>query len=525
MPDLVLGPVLRYADGGSATVWVQTSAPCRVEVLGVAERTFCVGGRHYALVPLEGLGRGATAYGVSIDGVPAWPRTGFGRRPSAVRAAPEGARARIAVGSCRVAASHAPPRTASAAAPPRGHGADALAALAHRLAGEGRRRWPDLLLLIGDQVYVDHPSLPPPRDFAGHAEVYRRAWVEPAVRWLLSTVPSLMMLDDHDVRDGWNATRATSARGREDAGERDRTLAALAAYWVHQHLGNLSPAELGADPLLTAVRAECDGLPVLLAAAERWARGEPEFGVARRIGPARLVAMDARGRRVLGPGARSVLDEGGWSWLDRRVRGDAEHLLLATSVPAYMTGGLHDLEAWATALADGAWGPAGRWLGRRLRRRLALEHWPAYPGSRTRLDGMLGEVSRGARGAAPASIVVLAGEVHHGSVARVGLPRAGSPPVWHVASSPLRNPLGRPHRLLLRLAATGPFRWVMRVTARLAGVRRPAATTRLVAPLVFANHLVELDLEGRSARATFATATVDGDGRPALRLALERRLS
>ncbi len=40
MPDLVLGPLLRYADETDATVWVETDAACEVEVLGRRSRTF-----------------------------------------------------------------------------------------------------------------------------------------------------------------------------------------------------------------------------------------------------------------------------------------------------------------------------------------------------------------------------------------------------------------------------------------------------------------------------------------------------
>ncbi len=54
MADLILGPMLRYLDETSATVWVETDAPCEVEVLGRRERTFCAEGHHYAVVPIAG---------------------------------------------------------------------------------------------------------------------------------------------------------------------------------------------------------------------------------------------------------------------------------------------------------------------------------------------------------------------------------------------------------------------------------------------------------------------------------------
>ena len=39
-------------------------------------------------------------------------------------------------------------------------------------------------------------------------------------------------------------------------------------------------------------------------------------------------------------------------------RGDFDHLLLASSVPFFLTPGLHLIEAWNEAVADGAWGNA-----------------------------------------------------------------------------------------------------------------------------------------------------------------------
>jgi hypothetical protein len=45
LPDLVLGPMLRYACDTEAPVWVETDAACEVEVLGHAGRTFSVAGR------------------------------------------------------------------------------------------------------------------------------------------------------------------------------------------------------------------------------------------------------------------------------------------------------------------------------------------------------------------------------------------------------------------------------------------------------------------------------------------------
>ncbi|PZG71905.1 alkaline phosphatase, partial [Streptomyces sp. NTH33] len=65
MAGLRLGPLLRYADGTSATVWAETSRPCTAEVrcadgAGGTARTFQIEGHHYALVPVTGLTPGTS---------------------------------------------------------------------------------------------------------------------------------------------------------------------------------------------------------------------------------------------------------------------------------------------------------------------------------------------------------------------------------------------------------------------------------------------------------------------------------
>ena len=69
MARLLLGPLLRYVDATRATLWVEADAPCEVEVLGHRSPTFCVGGRHYGLVVVEGLEPDRSySYEVALDG-------------------------------------------------------------------------------------------------------------------------------------------------------------------------------------------------------------------------------------------------------------------------------------------------------------------------------------------------------------------------------------------------------------------------------------------------------------------------
>ena len=89
MPELVIGPMLRYASCTEATVWMETDGPCEVEILGRQARTFHVEGHHYALVVIEGLEPGsAEPYEVRLDGEPRWPPEGSSLPPSCLRTLP-----------------------------------------------------------------------------------------------------------------------------------------------------------------------------------------------------------------------------------------------------------------------------------------------------------------------------------------------------------------------------------------------------------------------------------------------------
>src|SRR3954463_14613587 len=91
MASLILGPMLRYAGTQDATVWVETDAPCRVEVRieGAQEcsrHTFAVAGHHYALLHCRGLAPDAAApYEVVLDGERAWPDPDSPFPPSVIR--------------------------------------------------------------------------------------------------------------------------------------------------------------------------------------------------------------------------------------------------------------------------------------------------------------------------------------------------------------------------------------------------------------------------------------------------------
>lgn len=134
MPDLVLGPLLRYGGASEATVWVETDAPCKAEILGCSTPTFRVGDHHYALVHVTGLEPGKCyEYEVELDGEKRWPEPRSPFPPSRIRTLGEGETVKLVFGSCRISAPHEAPYTLEFSKDARGLGVDALYATAMRL--------------------------------------------------------------------------------------------------------------------------------------------------------------------------------------------------------------------------------------------------------------------------------------------------------------------------------------------------------------------------------------------------------
>ena len=91
-------------------------------------------------------------------------------------------------------------------------------------------------------------------DFEEYTRLYRESWGEPAIRWLLSTVSTAMIFDDHDVHDDWNISEAWLEEMRAHHWWDEHIMGALSSYWVYQHLGNLAPEEHEDDELLNGSR-------------------------------------------------------------------------------------------------------------------------------------------------------------------------------------------------------------------------------------------------------------------------------
>jgi hypothetical protein len=426
----------------------------------------------------------------------------------------------------------------------RGLGIGALYALASLLVRQPPATWPDLLLLVGDQVYADELSpvtqqfvrtrhhIPRPpgdqvADFEEYTRLYREAWGQPLVRWLASTVPTAMIFDDHDLHDDWNISEAWVKQMRAKPWWEERIIGAFMSYWIYQHLGNLSPDELAADKLLGQVTATDDGTEVVRAFALKASHQTDgtRWSYSRGLGASRLVVIDSRAGRVLNDGQRSMLDEAEWRWLERQLTGGVDHLLIATSVPLLLAPGLHWLEAWNEAVSADAWGKRFASVGEHLRQRLDLEHWAAFEGSFTRLVELIRAVAAGERGPAPASVGVLSGDVHHAYLAETEFPKRSGVQsiVYQAVCSPFRHPLAAHERLAVRAAMSRPATAITRALARSAGVKDPALRWRVKRP-TFDNQVATLALEDRKARVTIERT--HGDWRhPTLETVLDRTLA
>ncbi|GAA1779412.1 alkaline phosphatase D family protein [Streptomonospora arabica] len=647
---LRLGPLLRHVTETTATIWVETEAPCEVAVTagGYTARsgTFTVHGHHYALCDLRGLPPGAALpYEVRLDGETAWPQQGAGRPPSVVHTLDAAAPARVLFGSCHTPTEH------SRASVLR-YGVDMLRAYALRLAAarsgapradgsaqsgsgagaaaalpEGGENEPSLLLLIGDQVYADElqpgmtdylarrraharargqgaaGSRPPDEvvSFDEYAELYRQSWSDPDIRWLLSTVPTLMLFDDHDIRDDWNTSGTWRRQMEQNPWWRPRITAGLGAYWIYQHLGNLAPDERAADPVFAEVlrasasagpasgpspaAAEAGRAPAGTAAHGAAADADAEgTGALRREAPAsgggpaqpagapfpaaegdapaaadapgpaekaaagtsdaapvvdafawrshqeadsyrwsfrfdigrdRLLMVDTRcGRVVDDDTRRSMLDPVGAAWLDEQLTGDVDHLVVASTLPFLLPAGVHHLESWNEAVCAGAWGQAMRRPAEKVRQEIDLEHWAAFQSSFRSVADTVLRVAAGERGAPPASVLFLGGDVHFSYLARARAagaaadPAGGGTRIAQLVCSPTCNRMPAALREMTWLSVRGIVAAIGSLMARAAGVPRSPLHWRIEGGPWYDNSLAALVLDGRSAEVVWSHSPV-----------------
>jgi phosphodiesterase/alkaline phosphatase D-like protein len=523
----------------TATVWVQTIDAATVEVLGCSAATFEVQGCHYALVSVEGLTPDSTTeYHVHVDGQRVWPEPDSRFPPSVIRTRGPGTaeRLRVIFGSCRY------PKTGDEKLDEK-LGLDALDCYAGRLTTTPTEGWPDALVLLGDQVYADELTpqarqhlagrrtvgkRPPDEvvSFTEYESLYRHTWGDPEIRWILSTLPTAMIFDDHDIRDDWNTSAAWRREVNEKPWWRDRIRAGLASYWVYQHLGNLSPEELISDPDYQKVlAADGDSWLHLAELADR-ADGEVDgdkglrFSYRWDLGRSRLVMIDSRNARILDGGDRKMLGDREFSWLEEQVNDgidQLDHLLLGSSLPWLLPPAIGDLQS-VNEIAASRQGRRGR-IAEKVRQAADFEHWAAFLKSFLRLsDVIVAAASHESSG--PATISVLSGDVHHSYAARAVLPGPATTRVHQLVCSPVHNYVPMFVKPVFRL---GWSRRLARVTRRYARRKGspplPITWSNLSGPL-FGNTIATLVATGRSAEVLFEQPRDTGELAEVARISL-----
>jgi PhoD-like phosphatase len=498
MPELVLGPILRYADDESATVWVQTDSPCTVEVTGCSAKTFQVGDYHYALVVVTGLRPGSTPYEVHLDGKQVWPLPGM---PESRIRVSDDTNHTMVFGSCRMPEADEPDL-----------GVDAVAAYAERMSTQDPATWADSLVLLGDQIYADgltkstadwiarrRPAggVPGVADFDEYVHLYLESWSTRWNRWLMSTVSTSMMLDDHEVIDDWNTSQAWRDKMAATSWWAQRESSALISYWIYQHIGNLSPAELAKDETYgKVVAAQGDAIAVLrefVAAAvqENDGRKPARWSYRRDFGRIRLLMIDTRAGRIL-KGERRLVSDEEFTWLEANAEGDYDHLLIGSSLPWLMPHVISDMQS-LNEVGNRRTGWRGR-LAEKLRQAGDHEHWPAFRASFDRLTRL---IRRSAEGNA-ATVCVLSGDIHHCYTAEARFGEPVKARVFQLVCSPMHNHVPRFLHPFFHLGWFRPMAAVTRWWLRRHITPEPLEWRKVDGPYV-TNAIATLRISGRAA--------------------------
>ena len=241
-----------------------------------------------------------------------------------------------------------------------------------------------MVLLVGDQIYADrfnrNLSIGRADTFDEFQDRYLAAFGSPNMRRLLRSVPTYMILDDHEIEDNWHQDRVRSAEGRH------LFTLAIGAYMSYQWLHG--PRNYGKRLFYDF---ECCGYPffVLDTRTQRWLDDEP--GV--------LDDNHLLGRPGLSPEEPSQLDLL-LDWLDeqQRTRANVPKFIVTSSVfapnPIYAREGRE---------------------GTQLQRARWKEHsdsWPAFPSTRRAVLQQIVDTS-------VQNVVFLSGDIHCANVAQL----------------------------------------------------------------------------------------------------------
>jgi hypothetical protein len=330
------------------------------------------------------------------------------------------------------------------------------------------------------------------------------------VRWLLSTVPTSMIFDDHDVRDDWNTSQTWRDELAATSWWPERIQGALMSYWIYQHLGNLGPDELDRDETVRAVftskEDNYDRLRRFVEHADEEVDGAKgtRWSFRRDFGRVRLLVIDSRAGRILSGGTRSMIGEAEFAWIEEQADGDFDHLLIGTSLPWLMPNALSHLQSIneKACRQPGVRGRIGEWI----RQSGDLEHWPAFRASFERLAGLLRRVANGPT----ATISVLSGDVHHAYAARAHYPEQPKSPVHQLTCSPVHNTVPWYMTWVFRAGWWEPLARLTRWWAHRCGIDTDVVTWKRTSGPHFGNVIMTVDMDGRKAWAILEQSTEDG---------------
>ena len=243
----------------------------------------------------------------------------------------------------------------------------------------------------------------------------------------MSTVPTAMIFDDHDVRDDWNTSAAWRDEMRGDAVvARPDPVGAGVVLGLPAHR-QPRPRRARRRPRLpaghrrtAATPGRCSWSWPTAPTPRPTARKGVRFSFRWDLGRSRLVMIDSRNGRILDDGhhlmlgdARVRLGRGAGAAPGRGRPPGAGHV-------GAVAAAARDRRPARPSTRSPRPGPGWRGrLGEKIRQAADLEHWAAFRESFDRLTAM---IERRGRRAAPATVSVLSGDVHHSYAARADLP-------------------------------------------------------------------------------------------------------
>lgn len=211
------------------------------------------------------------------------------------------------------------------------------------------RAQPSFLLMMGDQVYMDddkpdifedHLDSDPATRRKAMAEKYHANWSRATVAKVLANVPTYMVWDDHDIRDGWGSSAGDSptlaALHPRGAKIFQKTNAyfedARDVYWHFQGCHNPQRGDYR-DPALPGVPDP---------AFPNYIDAPPPHGqrlampFVFRCGRLMVLVLDSRGERDVFRKQYPILGAQQWQFIDEvldRLPADVDALAVVTSTP------------------------------------------------------------------------------------------------------------------------------------------------------------------------------------------------